>query len=165
MGTRGDNGGNERPQEGGGLPDLPPEWGIVIIPDDASALDDEGFDHSPKLPPGGVPAPLAAAAAPQAASQCAGSTTTRPASPFLCLIMTVAVIATLTSLFAVAWPGQRPRTVPPPVRSPQTISIADIALVNDKGMRVLLRDVAPGRDPAGRELPAATRSSGPRSTR
>jgi hypothetical protein len=29
------------------------------------------------------------------------------------------------------------------VRSPQSISIADIALVDDKGVRVLLRDVAP----------------------
>ena len=35
---RGDNGG-ERPPEGGGLPDLPPEWGTIVIPDDASALE------------------------------------------------------------------------------------------------------------------------------
>src|SRR5262245_52739962 len=42
MGTlRGDNGG-ERPQDGHGLPGLPPEWGTVIIPDDASELDTEG---------------------------------------------------------------------------------------------------------------------------
>jgi len=39
---RDDNGGGERPQEGGGLPDLPPEWGTIIIPDDAGALDAEG---------------------------------------------------------------------------------------------------------------------------
>ena len=39
---RDDNGGGERPQEGGGLPDLPPEWGTIIIPDDPRALDDEG---------------------------------------------------------------------------------------------------------------------------
>jgi hypothetical protein len=142
MATRGDNGGNERPQEGGGLPDLPPEWGVVIIPDDASALDDEGvtirrnfrreafrrrWRHRLHLKPRpmrrldddspGLAVPL--------------------------LIMTVAVIATLTSLFAVAWPGQRPRAVPPLVRSPQSISIADIALVDAKGVRVLLRDVAP----------------------
>jgi hypothetical protein len=142
MGTRGDNGGNERPQDGGGLPDLPPEWGTVIIPDDASALDDEGvtirrnfrreafrrrWRHRLHLKPRpmrrldddspGLAVPL--------------------------LIMSVAVIATLTSLFAVAWPGQRPRAVPPLVRSPQSISIADLALVDDKGTRVLLRDDAP----------------------
>src|SRR5690349_4840184 len=99
MGTRGDNGGNERPQEGGGL---------HLRPKPMGRMDDD----SP-----GLAVPL--------------------------LIMTVAVIATLTSLFAVAWPGQRPRTMPPLVRSPQTISIADIALVDGKGARVLLRDVAP----------------------
>src|SRR5262249_36463713 len=43
MGTlRGDNGGGERPQEGGGLPNLPPEWGTIIIPDDPAELDGEG---------------------------------------------------------------------------------------------------------------------------
>src|SRR5690242_1143058 len=142
MGTRGDNGGNERPQEGGGLPDLPPEWGTVIIPDDASALDDEGAPirrnfrreafrrrwrrrlHLRPKPMGRMDDDSPGLAVPL-------------------LIMTVAVIATLTSLFAVAWPGQRPRTVPPLVRSPQSISIADIALVDAKGVRVLLRDVAP----------------------
>ncbi len=41
MGTlRGDNGGG-RPPDGGGLPDLPPEWGTVVIPDDLTELDDE----------------------------------------------------------------------------------------------------------------------------
>ena len=41
MGTlRGDNGGGQ-PPNGGGLPDLPPEWGVVIIPDDAAELDVE----------------------------------------------------------------------------------------------------------------------------
>jgi hypothetical protein len=142
MGTRGDNGGNERPQEGGGLPDLPPEWGTVVIPDDASELDDDGVSvrrsfrreafrrrwrrrlHLRQRPMRRVDDDSPGLAVPL-------------------LIMSVAVIATLTSLFAVAWPGQRSRTVPPLVRSPQTISIADLALVDGKGTRVLLRDVAP----------------------
>jgi hypothetical protein len=142
MGTRGDNGGNERPQEGGGLPDLPPEWGTVIIPDDASELDDEGVSvrrsfrreafrrrwrhrlHLKQKPMRRVDDDSPGLAVPL-------------------LIMTVAVIATLTSLFAVAWPGQRPRAVPPLVRSPQSISIADLALVDGKGVQVLLRDIAP----------------------
>jgi len=141
MGTRGDNGGNERPQDGG-LPDLPPEWGTVIIPDDASELDDEGVSirrnfrreafrrrwrrrlHLRPKPVGRLDDESPGLAVPL-------------------LIMTVAVIATLTSLFAVAWPGQRPRPVPPVVRSPQAISIAELALVDSKGVRVLLRDVAP----------------------
>ena len=37
---RGDNGGGRAP-DGGGLPDLPPEWGTIIIPDDAGELSRE----------------------------------------------------------------------------------------------------------------------------
>ena len=40
-----DNGGGGRPPDDGsfrgGLPDLPPEWGTIVIPDDAAELDDE----------------------------------------------------------------------------------------------------------------------------
>ena len=35
MGTLGDDNGGPSPGSGG-LPDLPPEWGVVIIPDDPS---------------------------------------------------------------------------------------------------------------------------------
>jgi len=142
MGTRGDNGGNERPQDGGGLPDLPPEWGTVIVPDDASELDDEGLSIRRSFRREAFrrrwrrrlrlkPKPLRRV------------DDDSPGLAVPLLIMSVAVIATLTSLFAVAWPGQRARTVPPLVRSPQSISIADLALVDSKGTRVLLRDVAP----------------------
>src|SRR3954464_9707963 len=37
MGTLGDDNGGP-PPGGGGLPDLPPEWGVIIIPDDPSEL-------------------------------------------------------------------------------------------------------------------------------
>jgi hypothetical protein len=143
MGTlRGDNGGGERPQEGGGLPDLPPEWGTVIIPDDPAELDDEGARlrrvfrrealrrrwrrrmHLRDKPLRRIDEDSPGLAVPL-------------------LIMTVAVIATLTSLFAVAWPGQRPRTTPQTNRSSAPISVAQIGMVDANGTRVPLRDVAP----------------------
>src|SRR5687767_15848234 len=114
MGTlRGDNGGSEKPQDGGGLPDLPPEWGTVVVPDDPADLDEEGAAlrrqfrrearrrrwrrrfHLRARPLGRVDEDAPGLAVPL-------------------LIMSIAVIATLTSLFVVAWPGQpRPRPVRP----------------------------------------------------
>lgn len=143
MGTlRGDNGGGERPQEGGGLPGLPPEWGTVIIPDDPAELDDEGSRlrrvfrreafrrrwrqrlHLKAKPLRRIDEDSPGLAVPL-------------------LIMTVAVIATLTSLFAVAWPGQRPRTVPQTSRSSAPVSVAQIGMIDANGIRVPLRDVTP----------------------
>lgn len=34
---------------GNGLPDLPPEWGDILIPDDAAALDEEAVDVRKQL--------------------------------------------------------------------------------------------------------------------
>jgi hypothetical protein len=61
------------------------------------------------------------------------------------LIMTVAVIATLTSLFAVAWPGQHgpQRAAPQTTGSPPPISVAEIGMVDANGDHVPLREVAP----------------------
>src|SRR5436309_3018240 len=99
MGTLGDDNGGPSPS-GGGLPDLPPEWGTVIIPDDPSELAPEieevrrelrrlarrnRWRRSLHLPP----------------------LTGRPAGDagslgLPLLIMAIAIIATLTSLFALA---------------------------------------------------------------
>ncbi len=108
MGTlRGDNGG-ERPHDGGGVPGLPPEWGAIVIPDDASELDHEAaalrrewrraarrdrWRKRLRLPP--------------------RITSLGDSSPTLgipLLIMMVAIIATLTSLFALAWPSRPTHT-------------------------------------------------------
>jgi hypothetical protein len=146
MGTlRGDNGGGERPQDGGGLPDLPPEWGTIIIPDDAAALDDEGASirrqfrrttlrrrwrrrlHLPAESP-------------------RRTTDDSPGLAVPLLIMSIAVIATLVSLFAVAWPGTSPRTTPQ-VGSPTTpaapVSLARVSLQGPGGEAVALKDLAP----------------------
>src|SRR3954452_17134327 len=110
MGTlSGGNGGGWPPDE---LPDLPPEWGRIVIPDDASELARDArrvrremrrhawecwwrrrLHLAPPPPPTGRDA--AALGVPL-------------------LVISIAVIATLTSLFAIAWPtrAQRPGFAP-----------------------------------------------------
>jgi hypothetical protein len=93
---RGEDGDGRTPPDNGGLPDLPPEWGTVVIPDDLTELGRETADYQratrraarrnrwrrrfglmPKpesdSPPVGIPL----------------------------LIMCIAIVAALTSLFAV----------------------------------------------------------------
>jgi hypothetical protein len=114
MGTRsGGNGGGQSPD---GLPDLPPEWGIVVIPDDASELAQESlrvrrelrresrqrrWRRRLHLPP---PKPKPATDDEEEA----------PTLGVPLLVISIAVIATLVSLFAVAWPNtqQRPHLQP-----------------------------------------------------
>ena len=108
MGTLGGNGGSW-PPEGGGppddLPEIPPEWGVIVIPDDPAELAEEAARvrlelrrdirrrtwrrrlHLPPpkpRPPGGEDVPTLGV-------------------PLL--IVSIAVLATLASLFAVAWPA------------------------------------------------------------
>jgi hypothetical protein len=107
MGTPGNSEG--WPEFGGqpdGLPDLPPGWGPIVIPDD--------------------PAELAAEAAlirRELRQQARRSTWRRrlglgrtgglPAVRLTLLIMPLALIAALGSLFAVAWPGQQRQPAAP----------------------------------------------------
>jgi hypothetical protein len=148
MGTRGNNGG-ERPSEGAGrpdegpLPDVPPEWGTIVIPSDASSLADEGASirrefrriarrrrwrrrlHLPLQPHGGDDAPGLAV-------------------PLL--IMSIAVVATLISLFAVAWPGGERRTARAPgspVTTVASIRVDDLVFLGTDGAAVRLGDHLP----------------------
>jgi hypothetical protein len=104
VGSRSDNGG--WPPDGGSsddLPDFPEEWGVIVIPDDLSELADEaeavraelaqaqahtrwqrfaarpGFRRLRRVAAAGVRAPV--------------------------LIISMAVLVTVASLFASAWPG------------------------------------------------------------
>ncbi len=112
MGSLSDNGGNWPPDNGSpdGLPDLPEEWGVIVVPDDLSELSEEvsavqaelhrsqhrsrwqRFTQRPgvrllrRLGSAGVRAPV--------------------------LIISMAVLVTVASLFASAWPG--------PSRTPAT---------------------------------------------
>ncbi|MFI5905915.1 hypothetical protein [Dactylosporangium sp. NPDC051541] len=142
---RDDNGGGERPQEGGGLPDLPPEWGTIIIPDDPGALDAEGATirrqfrratirrrwrrrfHLPAEP-------------------ARRTTDDSPGLAVPLLIMSIAVIATLVSLFAVAWPGRAPKTSPKVgsnTSAPVAISLTNVSLQDADGKPVGIVEVTP----------------------
>jgi hypothetical protein len=146
MGTlRGDNGG-DRPSEGGGLPGLPPEWGTIVIPDDAAELQHEATVVRKEMRRHarrnrwrkrfGLPA-----------------RTLRPGeddAPTLglpLLIMSIAIIATLTSLFAIAWPtragqpaGQHAGT---PSTEASTWVVPDLTLADATGKAVRLRTALP----------------------
>lgn len=104
MGTRrGGDGGGWPPD---GLPDLPPEWGTIVIPDDASELAQEAtkvrrelrrqarqrrWRRRLHLPP---PRPR-------------GDDEEATTLGVPLLVISIAVIATLTSLFAIAWPTRQ----------------------------------------------------------
>ncbi|GAA0738102.1 hypothetical protein Drose_01355 [Dactylosporangium roseum] len=146
MGTlRGDNGGGDRPHEGGGLPDLPPEWGTIIIPDDPGALDDEGTHIRKQFRRATLrrrwrrrlhlkPEPVRR------------TTDDSPGLAVPLLIMSIAVIATLVSLFAVAWPGRVPRPVTPhvaPAASAPAASLARLSLFDADGTALPVKDLSP----------------------
>lgn len=106
MGTRSDGNGNGWPPDG--LPDLPPEWGTIVIPDDPSELAQESsrvrrelrrharqrrwrrrLHLSPPKPP--------------------PTDDDVPTLGVPLLVISIAVIATLVSLFAIAWPTSQVR--------------------------------------------------------
>jgi hypothetical protein len=141
MGTlRGDNGG-ERPPEGGGVPDLPPEWGVIVIPDDAAELDDEA---------GALRREWRRAArinrwrqrlglAPVRIGGHSGSSLALPL-----LIMSIAIVATLTSLFALVWPNHPVRRAGiQPSAATTAATLADVTLYDAQAKPVRLRDNLP----------------------
>ncbi len=148
MGTlRGDNGGERPPDGGGGLPDLPPEWGTIVIPDDAAALEQEAVLVRKEMRRRarrnrwrrrfGL-APLTHKSADD----------DTPALGLPLLIMSIAIIATLTSLFAIAWPsragqnGVTSRTNPPAVTTPTPV-VPNVTLHVQGGATLRLRDTLP----------------------
>jgi hypothetical protein len=142
VGSSGNNNG-EWPSDGD-LPEVPEEWGVIVIPDDLSGLDDEvravraelqltrpqtrwqrfkarpGVRRLRRLGAAGVRAPV--------------------------LIISMAVLVTVASLFASAWPG--------PARSPATQRTANttddpggalpaLELLDPDGRTVALRERLP----------------------
>jgi hypothetical protein len=143
MGTlRGDNGG-ERPHDGGRVPGLPPEWGAIVIPDDAAELDHEAtalrrewrrtarrdrWRRWLRLPP--KVRPLGA--------------DNSPTLGIPLLIMTVAIIATLTSLFALAWPSRPPHSAGAGAApAAGSAALPDLTLVDAANAPVRLRESLP----------------------
>jgi hypothetical protein len=103
-----DDGGSNR----GGLPDFPPDWWPVIIPDDASELDEEAQALRRELLRHARQSTVRSALGLREKSRA------RHDSPLgaPAVIMAVAVLTTLISLFVVVW-GQQPDS-PGPSTSP-----------------------------------------------
>ncbi|GID94912.1 hypothetical protein ACFQFC_25615 [Amorphoplanes digitatis] len=112
MGSLSDNGGNWPPDGGSpdGLPDLPEEWGVIVIPDDLSELSDEVTAVRDELRRSQRQSRW------QRFAERPGMRTLRRAGAASLrapvLIISMAVLVTVASLFASAWPG--------PARSPAT---------------------------------------------
>lgn len=146
MGSSGNNNG-EWPSDGGApddLPEVPEEWGVIVIPDDLSGLDDEVRAVQAEL----------RLTRPQTRWQ---RFRARPAMRRLrriaraggrapVLIISMAVLVTVASLFASAWPG--------PPRSPATQRTANtttdpggalpaLELLDPDGRTVALRERLP----------------------
>lgn len=141
---RPNNGGAGPPDDGGaqrgGLPDLPPEWGTVVIPDDAAELVAEAT---------AVRRELRREAWQTRVRALFGLGPGRRDVPSLgvpLVIIAVAVITTLLSLFVVTWDHRRNATPPVGPEAAQlegSVPIADVSLTDTTGARVRLRDLVP----------------------
>src|SRR5690349_8621179 len=96
------------------LPDLPEEWGVIVIPDDLSELSDEVEAVRAELRLAERPTRwrrFAARPGVRRARRLAAMTLRAPV-----LIISMAVLVTVASLFASAWPGPpRPQATQRPV--------------------------------------------------
>ncbi|TYB35583.1 hypothetical protein FXF50_23135 [Micromonospora sp. AP08] len=119
-----------------GLPDLPPEWGRVVIPDDASALAEEARQVRREL----------RAAHRQATSRWGLGPAGRGAPGLPVLALLVALLITLTGLAAVTWPrssrsGGAPTVLPYPTAPIGPLPALD--LVGPDDAPVPLRSLLP----------------------
>jgi hypothetical protein len=143
---RPNNGGGMPPEDGGGahrgdMPDFPPEWGTIIIPDDAAELDEEAAALRRELRRESRRTRLRRAfgLAP------AGGDTPSLGVPVV--IMAVAVITTLLSLFVVTWDHRPSATAPVGpggAGAPATnVPLTNVTLADAAGARVQLGNVLP----------------------
>ena len=146
MGSRSDNGGGW-PSDGGSpddLPDLPEEWGVIVIPDDLSELADEVA---------AVQAELHMSQSRTRWQQFAARPTVRRLHRIAVagvrapvLIISMAVLVTIASLFASAWPA--PSRPPATQRTASTTdesvgSLPALELIGADGAHVALRAQLP----------------------
>jgi hypothetical protein len=132
---------NQPPDEPHGLPDLPAEWGTIVIPDDASELAAEADAVRREL----------RADARRARIRGVFGLRGQPASLGIpIVIMTVAIITTLASLLVVTWGTQPPLPGPTSttatsgsVPSTNTKALGDLILPKANGDMVKIRDIAP----------------------
>lgn len=145
MGTLGNGDGGGWPPEGrdpfDGLPELPPDWGPIVVPDDPAELAAEAALVRRELRRArrGAWRRLGPPARPDARG------TTQASLGLPILIMSIAVLAALTSLFAFAWPVEQrqattaPTTNPPPPRG----ALPALDLIDRAGTTVPLRGLLP----------------------
>ncbi|GAB2582719.1 hypothetical protein Aab01nite_60290 [Paractinoplanes abujensis] len=127
------------------LPDLPEEWGVIVIPDDLSALSDEVDAVRAELRLAGPPTRWQRLIRRPAVRKLRRAAATTLRAPVL--IISLAVLVTVASLFASAWPGpprqpavqRTANTTPGPVTT-----LPALELVATDGQTVPLR----GRLPA-----------------
>jgi hypothetical protein len=146
VGSRSDNGGGW-PSDGGSpddLPDLPEEWGVIVVPDDLSELADEVAAVQAELhlaQPRGRWQRFAARPAVRRLHRIAVAGVRAPV-----LIISMAVLVTIASLFASAWPG--PNRSPATQRTASTTdargdSLPALELIGADGAHVPLRGQLP----------------------
>ncbi|MBX6748210.1 MAG: hypothetical protein IRY85_00825 [Micromonosporaceae bacterium] len=136
------NGGGTPPDDGAypDLPDLPPEWGTIIIPDDPAELAAEADE---------VRRELRRQAWRNRLRALVGLGPRRRGDPSLgvpLVIMSVAVVTTLLSLFVVTWDHNRATTTPvgPDAALQETaVPLPAVTLTDAAGSRVRLGDVLP----------------------
>jgi hypothetical protein len=131
-----DDGGGARP---GDLPDFPPEWGTIVIPDDASELNQEAIALRRELRRRSRrdPVPDRVRLGP------IGRDTPSLGVPVI--IMAVAVITTLLSLFVVTWDRKpnSPLQGPGGTGSTTLTALTDTVLADASGTRVRLGGLLP----------------------
>lgn len=132
MATHRGNGGNWTPDGEGArddLPELPPEWGEIVIPDDPSELAEEAEQVRREL-----------AGQASTAGWLRRPGTGEPSLGVPLLIMSTAVLITLISLFAMAWQGSRPAPVVTPAAD---AVLPSLTLAAPEGAAVSLPTIAP----------------------
>lgn len=139
MGTHHGGNGGDVPPEGDRppdpeLPEVPPEWGE--IPDDPSELAAEAERVRAELAGEVEPVP----AAPEPAEPEAGG---EPSIGTPLLIMSVAVVITLVSLFAMAWSGSGTLTGDGAGGAPEVAELPPITLTDPAGRQVALTAQSP----------------------
>jgi hypothetical protein len=117
------------------LPELPPEWGEISIPDDPSELAAEAEQIRAELArerEGGLPRrPAKPAGDPE------------PSIGVPLLIMSVAVLITLISLFAMTWSGSNPVTPAPGAEPEGPVAFPPVTLTDAIGQPVALAGQPP----------------------
>jgi hypothetical protein len=128
------------------LPDLPEEWGVIVIPDDLSELDDEVRAIRQELAQDRDPTRWQRFLARPGVRRVRRAAAAALRAPVL--IVSMALLVTVASLFASAWPGpaRQPAThrTPGSDESGSLTSLPALELFGDDGNPVQLR----GRLPA-----------------